>query len=146
MKQTFTFFIIFFLTYSFNYAQNEQTSQNQGIQFFQGTWDELLADAKARKKPFFVDVYTTWCAPCKMMTKLTFTDSEVGKLSKLYYLAYKIDAERGDGVTVAEKYRVKSYPTVLFFNAEGKLVGRETGYMDKEHFLYVLEKYLKKLY
>ncbi|MCU0445467.1 MAG: thioredoxin fold domain-containing protein [Microscillaceae bacterium] len=146
MKHTFTILLIFCLGYSVIYAQTESTKTNQGVQFFEGTWSELLADAKARKKPFFVDVFTTWCQPCKMMSKLTFTDSEVGKISKMYYLAYKIDAERGEGVEVAEKYKVKSYPTVLFFNAEGKLIGRETGYMDQEHFLYVLEKYLKKMY
>jgi thiol:disulfide interchange protein len=147
MKKLLTSFLFFLLILSFSntYAQEVSTEASQGIRFFEGTWDELLAGAKAKNKPFFVDVYTTWCAPCKMMSKLTFTDANVAKLSNDYFLAYKIDAEKGEGIKVASKYKVKGFPTVLFFNAEGKLIGREEGYLDVEHFTYVLEKYLKKL-
>lgn len=147
MKKLFTLLSAFYLSLSLSstYAQEDSTSQSQGVQFFEGNWEELLASAKTKNKPFFVDVYTTWCGPCKTMSKITFKDSKVGKLSNDYFLAYKIDAERGEGVNVADKYKVKGFPTVLFFSPEGKLIGREEGYRDVEHFTYVLEKYLKKL-
>jgi thioredoxin-related protein len=78
------------------------------------------------------------------MSKLTFTDEEVGKVTDQYFIAYKVDAEKGEGITIAEKYKVNAYPTVLFFNTDGKQIGKEKGMMDVEKFLYVLEKYLKK--
>lgn len=37
----------------------------QGIDFFQGSWEEAIELAKANDKVIFVDAYTTWCGPCK---------------------------------------------------------------------------------
>jgi thiol:disulfide interchange protein len=153
MKSVLTL-IAFGLSMQFVIAQNytkakttpEETAPKiaTGITFFQGTWAELLAEAKSKSKPFFVDTYTEWCGPCKAMSKLTFTDEEVGKVTDQYFIAYKVDAEKGEGITIAEKYKVNAYPTVLFFNTDGKQIGKEKGMMDVEKFLYVLEKYLKK--
>lgn len=114
------------------------------VKFFSGSWKELLAKASKDKKPFWVDVYTTWCGPCKMMSKLTFTDDVVGKASNKSFLAYKADAENGDGIKIASDYNVDAYPTILFFSADGKLLGREEGMQDAEKFEYTLNKYLKK--
>lgn len=41
----------------------------QGIEFFHGTYEEALQKARAEGKQIFVDVYTSWCGPCKMMAK-----------------------------------------------------------------------------
>ena len=35
----------------------------QGIEFFHGSWEEALAEAKKQEKPIFVDAFTTWCGP-----------------------------------------------------------------------------------
>ena len=116
----------------------------EGVSFFKGSWNELLAKAAKDKKPFWVDVYTSWCGPCKQMAKFTFTHDEVGKVSNKAFLAYKIDAEQGEGVKVASDYNVDSYPTILFFSADGKLMGREVGLQDAERFAFVMDKYIKK--
>ncbi len=50
----------------------------QGIQFEHITFAEGLAKAKAENKLIFVDAFTTWCGPCKMLTSKTFPDSAVG--------------------------------------------------------------------
>ncbi len=121
----------------------QKKAVSAGVTFFDGTWEQLLAKAKAQKKPFWVDVYTTWCAPCKMMAKQTFADAEVGTFTSENFISYKLDAEKGEGETISQKYGVEAYPTFLVFNAEGKLVGKEEGFMDAERFIYVLEKYNK---
>ncbi len=114
------------------------------VKFFEGSWNELLAAAEKEKKPFWVDVYTTWCGPCKTMAKFTFTDDEVGKISNAGFLSYKLDAEKGEGVKLASQYNVDAYPTILFFGADGKLLGREVGLQDAERFAYNMGKYGKK--
>lgn len=58
-------------------AQTADTSKPAGIQFFHGTWAEALAKSKAENKLIFLDAYATWCGPCKMMKRLTFTNAEV---------------------------------------------------------------------
>ena len=50
-----------------------------GVDFQHLTFDEALAKAKAEKKLVFVDCYTTWCGPCKMMTTKIFPMKEAGE-------------------------------------------------------------------
>ena len=131
------------LTYSMASLQVNQSAKD-GVQFFEGSWNQLLAKAVETKKPFWVDIYTTWCGPCKQMSKFTFTDAEVGKVSNDNFLAYKIDAEKGEGVKIASQYNINAYPTILFFSAEGKLLSREEGLQDAERFVYTMGKFIKK--
>ena len=42
----------------------------QGIEFFHGTYEEALQKARAEGKQIFVDVYTSWCGPCKMLAPI----------------------------------------------------------------------------
>ena len=44
----------------------------QGIEFSHGTWKEVLAKAKQEDKLVFIDVYTSWCGPCKKMAAKVF--------------------------------------------------------------------------
>ncbi len=41
------------------------------------TMDEALAAQKEIPKKIFMDVYTSWCGPCKMLDKNTFVDKDV---------------------------------------------------------------------
>jgi len=115
-----------------------------GVNFFKGSWNALKSRARRVNKPFFVDVYTTWCGPCKAMTRNTFGASSVGSYANRNFVSYKIDAEKGEGPNIARKYRVRAYPTVLFFDAKGNLVGREVGYQNANRFVSTLQKYKNK--
>jgi len=125
-------------------VNSPDTKTAEEVKFFDGSWKELLAAATKQKKPFWVDVYTTWCGPCKIMSKTTFTDDGVGKASNKGFIAYKLDAEKGEGIKLASEYNVDAYPTVLFFSADGKLLGREVGLQDAERFAFTMDKYMKK--
>lgn len=100
----------------------------QGIDFNPGTWKEILAKAKQENKLVFIDVYTSWCGPCKKMAAEVFPLKEVGDVFNPNFVNYKIDAEKGEGIEIARKYGVKSYPTYLFVNGDGVLVYRSGGY------------------
>jgi thioredoxin-related protein len=108
---------------------------SQGIQFETGTWAEVLEKARQTNKPVFVDVYTTWCGPCKKMSKDIFTLPEVGDVFNKNYVCYKLDAENGEGREIAKKYEVKSYPTYLFVKADGELFYRSVGSMPAQNFI-----------
>lgn len=119
-------------------------TDDKGITFFKGNWAELLAKAKKEGKPFFVDFYTTWCKPCKDMSKMTFKDEKVGIYANANFIAYKIDAEKGEGVQLSEKYEVQGYPTVMFFDKEGKKIGEIVGFQDAKRLLSNLKEYKAK--
>jgi thiol:disulfide interchange protein len=86
---------------------------SQGISFRQDDWQNVLVQAKAQNKLIFVDIYTTWCRPCKEMDKKTFSEASVGDKFNSKFINYKIDAEKGFGITLARRYNVTSYPTCL---------------------------------
>jgi thioredoxin-related protein len=52
---------------------------------------EILQQKNPRK--VLMDVYTTWCGPCKMMMKNTFTNKNVIEYINANYYAVKFDAE-----------------------------------------------------
>lgn len=106
-----------------------------GIQFSHGTWKEILSQAKKQNKLVFIDVYTSWCGPCKQMVAEIFPKKEVGELFNASFINYKIDAEKGEGVEIAKKFGVRAYPTYLFVNGDGELVYRTSGYMAAAPFL-----------
>ena len=105
-------------------------NDKDGIQFFEGTLQEALSKAKAEQKPIFIDIYATWCGPCKMLKRKTFTDKEVGTYFNANYISLSLDGEKGDGAVLANKYRIPGYPTLIVLNKNGDLVNLETGYMD----------------
>lgn len=107
----------------------------EGIVFEHGSWKDVLAKAKEQNKLVFIDVYTSWCGPCKKMVAEVFPQKEVGALFNKGFINYKIDAEKGEGVEIAKKFQVKAYPTYLFVNGDGELVYRALGYNEPKKFM-----------
>lgn len=110
-------------------------AQKAGIQFADGNWEDVLKQAKKKDKLVFMDAYTTWCGPCKMMSAQTFTDKAVGDYFNENFVSVKIDMEKGEGLELANKYNVQAYPTLLFINGDGEVVHRGLGFHDPGGFL-----------
>ncbi len=106
-----------------------------GIEFFQGTFAEAKEAAAAEGKLIFVDAYTTWCGPCKRMSKNVFTLEDVGEYYNETFVNVKLDMEKGEGKTFQREYRVTAFPTLLFLDPMGKLVHRKVGGMDGPNFI-----------
>ena len=87
----------------------------------------VLQQAERENKLVFVDVYTSWCLPCKMMDKNVFTHQETADKINKNFISYKVDAEKRNGLIVAFNYDVKHYPTLLFLDTEGKVLERKDG-------------------
>jgi len=116
----------------------------EGMEFHHGTWDEALAKAKASGKLIFMDAFTTWCGPCKRMSAQTFPLQEVGDFYNANFINVKMDMEKGEGLMLAGKYGVDSYPTLLYIDGEGKLVSKAIGYMDGPKFIDAGKSALRK--
>lgn len=101
----------------------------QGIEFEHGTFNEALAKAKKENKLIFMDCYTTWCGPCKHLAKNIFTQKEVGDFYNKKFVNLKVDMEKGEGIDLCKKYGVKSFPTLLFIDGDGKAVHKLVGGM-----------------
>ncbi len=106
----------------------------QGIEFLHDDFDGALKQAAAEEKLVFVDFYTDWCAPCKMMSRNVFTDAGIGKYYNNNFVAVKANAEKAS-IALARKYNVHAYPTLLIVNSKGDIVLKKTGAMDVKKFL-----------
>lgn len=83
-------------------------------------------------KPIFVDVYTTWCGPCKQLDKTTFQDSAVSTFINNNFTAVKWDAEDIKYRHLTRKYEITAYPTFLFLNNQRELVSKSVGFKSAE--------------
>ena len=112
-----------------------EAEEPAGIDFSSEKWTAILQKAKEEKKLVFLDAYTTWCGPCKLMSKDVFTDEKVAKFFNMRFVNAKIDMEKGEGLELAEKFSVKAYPSLLFFDGDGNLVHRKAGFQNAEQFI-----------
>jgi thiol:disulfide interchange protein len=87
----------------------------------------VLEKAQQENKPIFVDFYTTWCAPCRLMDESVFSNFEIGEYMNSNFINFKVNAEAGNGPNLAAIYEVRSYPTLLFLNQHGEVLVRKEG-------------------
>lgn len=86
----------------------------------------------AAEKPDLLYFGATWCIPCGKMKKL-FKDKDVKKeLDKYDFIMYDYDRDR----KVAEKYKIKFLPTMIFKKDGHRVVGE----LSKEELLKILKK------
>lgn len=102
------------------------------------SFDDALAAAKKEKKMVFIDFYTDWCGPCKMMARDVFPQKKVGDYFNGKYVCLKLNAEK-EGKTLATKYNVRAYPTYVVVDADGKQRMEAKGAMDADEFINKIE-------
>jgi thiol-disulfide isomerase/thioredoxin len=106
----------------------------QGILFEQSSWNEIRIKAKHENKLIFIDFYTDWCGPCKLMSSNIFPLQEVGNFYNQHFVAVKMNAEK-EGKALAQQYNVKAYPTMVFINPDGELVSQIVGSVDAKELI-----------
>lgn len=111
--------------------------------FLELSLDEACKKAKTENKPIFLDCYTSWCGPCKMMANDVFTLQEAGDYFNKNFVCVKIDMEKGEGPVIGKQYGVDAYPTFLIINSDGKLMHKLVGAMSLKELIENVECGLK---
>src|SRR5690606_25444757 len=126
------------------------------------TFNEALELQKKKPKKIFMDVYTDWCGPCKMLDRNTFQNEDVAKYVNENFYAVKFNAEgtekidykdftytnpgyvpnkrgRNSQHQFTQQLSVRGYPTLVFFDEKGDVITPVVGYKTPKQ----LEIYLK---
>ena len=99
--------------------------------------EPALAKAKETGQPIMIDFFATWCPPCKMLDKETYTDSKVIDASTNWVMV-RIDVDKNE--SLAGKYGVRSIPTLVLLTPDGKEAARDVGFMPAGRMLAFMEK------
>jgi thioredoxin-related protein len=110
-------------------------SAQSGLEFEDSlNWAQIKDKAQSEHKFIFVDCFTTWCGPCKLMDKEVFPKASVGQLMNQNFISVRIQMDTtaydkqkvkdwyNDAQKIKTKYSVTGFPTFLFFNPNGELV------------------------
>jgi len=121
---------------------------------------------KKKPKKVIVDVYTSWCGPCKMLDKTTFRDPDVVKLMTDNFYSVKFNAEGPDPVTFKGKqytnprynpaktrgrngqhtltptFGIRGYPSIIIMDENMKIIDKASGYLKPAQMKAFLSKHV----
>ena len=106
------------------------TAQHRSINFEQTKeWKKIVKKARKEKKLIFVDCYTSWCGPCKILARDVFTNDRVADFFNANFVNAKFDMEKDvDGVVLKKQFGVRFFPTMVFVDpASGEVLHRMVG-------------------
>lgn len=136
--------VIIGLFFSFS-TLAQHSKSTTGIKFTESSWKEILKKAKAEKKLIFMDAYTTWCGPCKMLQSRVFPDKTLGEFFNQNFVNAAIDMETDEGVRLSSIYEVQGYPSLFFIDPNtGKVVKMFLGYTEINQLLDAGKKLVAK--
>jgi thioredoxin-related protein len=108
---------------------------SQGINFHHNL-EEAMKLAKQENKMIFLDFYTSWCGPCKVMSADIFPQKTVGDFYNDKFINVKIQCDdTGYGVELGKQYKVQAYPTLMYLDANGITAHSVAGGLDARGFI-----------
>ena len=119
----------------YNKNNSSIIKHGKAIEFIEQDWDKTLTTSKEKHKLVFVDLFATWCGPCRMLKRNTFTNDAVADFFNTNFVNAAIDVDKGVGVQLSETYGVQVLPTLIVTDETGKVVLTTTGYMNATELL-----------
>lgn len=89
--------------------------------------DEVLASARAARRPVMIDFSAEWCAACRLLDRNAWTAPEVIRQASRF-VTIRIDVSNVDDASdlLAKRFDVRELPTVAFVSSQGAVLGPST--------------------
>ncbi len=108
-----------------------------------GKMSDAISKAKSSGKYIFLDFYTDYCPPCKVMDKEVFGDRQLANYLNENFINVKVNAGKTDGANLASLYSVSAYPTLIFADEHGNALMRKEGGTSISTVRYMAEEVLR---
>ena len=107
--------------------------------FRQLSFEASVEAAKEENKLVFIDFYTDWCGPCRMMARDVFPQKELGEYMNKKFVSIKLNAEK-EGKDLAIFFEVNAYPTFIVVDTNKKVLFKKVGGAEANAFMAELER------
>ena len=97
------------------------------VKFETKSTDAVREMAIKEGKLVFIDLYASWCPPCRMMERQVFSRKDVGQFMSERFVAAKYDTDEKTGRELMNRYGNGAIPLYLIFDTKGELLGRIQG-------------------
>jgi len=91
------------------------------------SYEDALKQAAVEKKFLVVDISASWCGFCRKMAREVYPDPEFVSFSRHQVFVRLFADTSPEGKTLAGKFMVRGFPTIVVLNAKGEEVGRIVG-------------------
>lgn len=124
------------------YSATNQCLKAKDLPFFKGDFQSLQSEALKTEKPYFIFVHNPGQSKSVMMRKEYLASETFLSFVESNYLAYQVKGTKRKNWDFTRKYRISSFPSVLIFSSEGKLLAKLSGYLSPQDLMIELEKYV----
>ncbi len=102
-------------------------------QFEYHDFREALKQAREYDLPMIVHFSTQWCGPCKTMNRTVFSSQHLKNELAGKIILVKVDGDRSP--ELVEMYQITQYPTDLFLDPNGRVLGTSSGMMSLNEYV-----------
>ncbi len=100
------------------------------------TKENIKTEINQSQKPVIIKVHAAWCGPCQQMNPI-FDELEKEFSNAYVFAELNVD----DARDISIQYGITSVPTFLFIK-NGEVMGRETGFINKDDLINKMNEYL----
>ncbi len=97
---------------------------------------EEIREKIANKETFFLDMFATWCGPCKVLMGNMQKLSDSGQELPMEMFKYDVDSDR----ELTAEMGIRSVPTVKIFK-DGEVVKTNSGVLTQQQIIELMEQY-----
>lgn len=130
------------------------------------SFEEAQEAMKKEPRKLFVDVYTYWCGPCKMLDRNTFANPKFAKYVNDNYYAVKFNAQDENDIVfagntysnpnydpkrgqrrrnathqLAGAFQVRAFPTMVILNEQLQIMKSIRGYKTPQQLQPILQQF-----
>ena len=150
MKNNIVFFLAVFILNGTIFSQEKKDSSETAVTEeihlnWTPTFKEALKKSKKENKP--VLIYFTgsdWCGPCMVLDKKLFHTEKFKTIADKDLILYEADNPRNKNLVAPDKlkvnnnlkkkYKISSYPALVFVNHRGKMIDSKKGLILTEYY------------